>query len=104
MGLDCAPTEVLRGNIWQQPSRPRRQLYRHNGRAEAPSTLIRPGKEPLPEPVFLNDLDLWVACPECKNRMVPTMIKPNYVYCCNDCDIYIKLAALLPRWEDLVRP
>lgn len=54
----------------------------------------------LPERVFF-DLDLWVACPECKKKMQPQMIDLNYAFVCSTCDLYLKLAALLPRWQDL---
>ena len=47
------------------------------------------------------ELDLWIACPECKRRMEPTLLAKNYGYGCTSCDIGIELAALLPRWEEL---
>jgi hypothetical protein len=51
---------------------------------------------------FLSQLDLWVACPRCKRRMrAGTVLKSNYGYSCADCDIAIKLASILPRWEDI---
>ena len=46
-------------------------------------------------------LGLWVACPDCKKPMTKEMIDKNYTFTCAPCDIYIKLATLLPRWEDL---
>src|SRR5712691_12336918 len=60
-------------------------------------------KSSLPEHVFFNELDLWVACPECRKRMIPGRLAySNYGYVCKSCDLGIKLAELLPRWEDLV--
>jgi endogenous inhibitor of DNA gyrase (YacG/DUF329 family) len=55
----------------------------------------------LPESVYLNELKLWVACPECKQRMKQSMMFKNYAFVCEPCEIFIKLAELLPRWSDL---
>jgi len=58
-------------------------------------------KELLPE-VDFKSLGLWVACPECKKPMVAGRLPlSNYGYICEDCDLGIKLADLLPRWTDL---
>ena len=51
--------------------------------------------------VFFNEIDLWVACPECKQPMTRNMIEKNYGFICGSCDLGIPLATLLPRWEDL---
>ncbi len=57
----------------------------------------------LPEHVFMHELDLWVACPNCKRRMSPGRVPhSNYGYVCGTCDLSIKLSSLLPRWADLV--
>src|ERR1700687_1808862 len=51
--------------------------------------------ETLPKAVFLNELELWVACPKCKVRMNPGYDpRGNYAYICDACDLYIKLASL----------
>lgn len=50
---------------------------------------------------FFNEIDLWVACPECKERMDPAMLHNNYGFLCSSCDIGIELATLLPYWSDL---
>ncbi len=55
----------------------------------------------VPEEVFLKDLDLWVACPECKQRMLRRVILKNYALVCERCDVFVKLAELLPHWSDL---
>jgi endogenous inhibitor of DNA gyrase (YacG/DUF329 family) len=56
----------------------------------------------LPEDVFLEKLDLYVACPTCKARMAAEILfNKNYGYTCQVCKIYIDLASLLPRWTDL---
>lgn len=58
--------------------------------------------ETLPNSVFLEELDLYVACPECKQRMEAQILPDkNYGYICVDCDGYISLPDLLPRYEDL---
>jgi endogenous inhibitor of DNA gyrase (YacG/DUF329 family) len=57
--------------------------------------------ETLPEAVFLKELNLWVACPNCKRRMKPGVVFKNYAFVCETCDIFVKLAELLPRWSDL---
>ncbi len=58
--------------------------------------------EPLPDTVFKKELDLWVACPDCKGRMDPTiLLDKNYGYACQLCQVSIKLSDLLPRWDDL---
>jgi len=46
-------------------------------------------------------LSLWVACPECRKPMVKEIVRKNYAFSCEACEGYIKLASLLPRWEDL---
>lgn len=55
----------------------------------------------LPEHVFFNKLDLWVSCPECKARMEKQKVGVDYAFVCPKCDLYIKLAELLPRYYDL---
>jgi DNA-directed RNA polymerase subunit RPC12/RpoP len=56
----------------------------------------------LPESVFTTKLDLYVACPECKQRMTPQVLPDkNYGYLCRSCRLIIKLASLLPKWQDL---
>ncbi len=56
----------------------------------------------LPEEVFLEKLDLYVACPICRARMVAEILfNKNYGYTCQACKIYIDLASLLPKWTDL---
>jgi ribosomal protein S27E len=47
-------------------------------------------------------LGLWVSCPRCKKRMNTFDAWGNYAYSCDACDIYILLADILPRWEDLL--
>ena len=62
-------------------------------------------KTTLPEHAFFNDLDIWVACPECKQRMKPAWVdnnRNNYGYHCETDDLGIRLADLLPSWEDLI--
>lgn len=54
----------------------------------------------LPRYVF-EKLDLWVACPQCKTRMAPEIVDKNYAFTCRGCDLYVRLADLLPRWNDL---
>ncbi len=58
-------------------------------------------KDTLPESVFLNELDLWVACPHCRQRMTASVVEKNYSFVCGSCELYIRLADLLPRWTDL---
>jgi endogenous inhibitor of DNA gyrase (YacG/DUF329 family) len=56
----------------------------------------------VPAEVFLEQLDLYVACPICKMRMPPEiLVNKNYGYTCETCQIYIDLASLLPKWTDL---
>ncbi len=55
----------------------------------------------LTHDAFFNEIDLWVACPDCKQPMKRDMIDKNYGFVCEPCDVAILLAALLPRWEDL---
>lgn len=57
-------------------------------------------KDTLPEDVFFN-LSLWVACPRCKQEMAAQVIEKNYSYVCDKCQLFIRLADLLPRWTDL---
>jgi NAD-dependent SIR2 family protein deacetylase len=46
-------------------------------------------------------LPVMVSCPECKNIMISKMVDKNYCFVCEDCELYIRLADLLPRWGDL---
>jgi len=58
--------------------------------------------ETLPKRIFLEELELYVACPECKQRMeAEVLLDKNYGYVCFDCDVSIALFELLPRYEDL---
>lgn len=55
----------------------------------------------LTEEAF-RSLDLWVACPQCRQPMEPGRVPhSNYGYTCNACDLGVRLADLLPRYEDL---
>jgi uncharacterized protein (DUF983 family) len=55
----------------------------------------------LPKADFLK-LGLWVACPECRQRMVAGLLpSKNYGYTCAACNLGVKLADLLPSWTDL---
>ena len=57
--------------------------------------------EKLLERTF-RELELWVACPQCKKRMEPQILQDkNYGYVCDECDIGVPLFALLPRYVDL---
>ena len=56
----------------------------------------------LPEHFFKNEIDLWVACPECRRRMEPQVLDDkNYGYVCDSCEISIRLSELLPHWNDI---
>ena len=56
----------------------------------------------LPADVFLQKLDLYVACPSCRARMdAEILFNKNYGYTCRACKICIDLASLLPKWTDL---
>ena len=49
-----------------------------------------------------DSLDLWVACPQCRERMEKTRLEySNYGFQCVSCQVGIRLAALLPRWSDI---
>jgi len=51
---------------------------------------------------------LWVSCPDCSERMDSNMVPSekygsnNYGFTCHKCGVYVWLAKLLPRWQDLV--
>ncbi len=55
----------------------------------------------LPGYTFMNDIDLWVACPQCKTLMARRIVDKNYAFACGRCDLFIDLADLLPRWNEL---
>jgi hypothetical protein len=46
-------------------------------------------------------LDLWVSCPECRSSMKRDEFCKNYGYSCIACDLFVKLADLLPDWSDI---
>jgi endogenous inhibitor of DNA gyrase (YacG/DUF329 family) len=57
-----------------------------------------------PQTLPANDfllIDLWVACPKCRNRMGKEIINKNYAFICQTCDLFVNFAALLPRWSDI---
>jgi hypothetical protein len=60
------------------------------------------GKDNLTRDEF-EGLDLWVDCPGCRRKMLPDMIEKNYVYACRSCALYVRLADLLPSWDQLER-
>ena len=49
----------------------------------------------LSEQEFRN-LDLWVACPECRGRMEPGLAEGVYGYVCKPCEVRVELASVLP--------
>lgn len=57
-------------------------------------------KDTLSESEF-KGLRLMVSCPECKRVMAHGYIDKNYSYHCEGCQLYIRLADLLPYWQDL---
>jgi len=57
-------------------------------------------KETIVENEF-KELPLICCCPKCKRVMNAATIEKNYCYTCSHCDIYIRLADLLPHWSDL---
>ncbi len=57
-------------------------------------------KETITEDEF-KGLPLICCCPECKQVMKKEMVDKNYCYTCSRCDLYIRLADLLPHWSDL---
>ena len=46
-------------------------------------------------------LDLWVVCPKCGRRMSNEMPVSGYGFSCGACHLYVPLADLLPRHEDV---
>jgi hypothetical protein len=67
-------------------------------------------KDTLTASEFLS-LALWVSCPECKRQMQSNLMSEvkgaarlasNYGYACDDCRLYVRLADLLPHWEDVM--
>lgn len=44
---------------------------------------------------------LLVSCPKCKAIMPPKIIEKNYSYVCEDCQLYVRFADLLPHWQEL---
>jgi endogenous inhibitor of DNA gyrase (YacG/DUF329 family) len=59
------------------------------------------GKKSFLSSEDFEDLHLWVSCPKCGKRMRLDIQDDNYSYACDNCRLYIWLAQLLPRWEDL---
>lgn len=57
--------------------------------------------ETLPQRTFLHEIDLWVACPQCKGRMAPGIVDRNYAFACDKCQVSIDLSDLLPRWSEI---
>jgi type I restriction enzyme R subunit len=50
------------------------------------------------------DLDLWVSCPKCRQRMKATMVAKNYGFECEcpTCNWRCILASMLPQWDELI--
>lgn len=57
--------------------------------------------ETLSNHEFIDGLRIWVACPECGDPMYREMIDKNYGFVCHACEVGIRLAEILPRWNDL---
>jgi hypothetical protein len=57
-------------------------------------------KETIIEDEF-KKLPFICCCPECKHVMKAETIEKNYCYVCHNCNLYIRLADLLPHWSDL---
>jgi len=55
----------------------------------------------LSQPDFLHKVSIWLACPKCGDLMYRSMVGNNYGFTCHDCDVAIRLADVLPRWQDL---
>jgi phage FluMu protein Com len=51
----------------------------------------------------VDDLHLWIACPECNEPMRSTSVDHHgtYGYMCDACQVCIRLADLLPRWDQI---
>lgn len=59
-------------------------------------------RDTLTHGAFFKDVDVWVACPECRQPMKRDRIDKNYGLVCESCGVGILLTAFLPRWEDLI--
>ena len=58
-------------------------------------------KETLSNADFLERVRIWVACPQCDDPMYRQMIDKNYGFVCLTCEVGIRLADLLPRWNEV---
>ena len=48
-----------------------------------------------------DSLELWVSCPKCRKKMSASKFHNNYGYSCDDCELFVRLADLLPHWSDV---
>lgn len=58
----------------------------------------------LPRCTFLNEIDLWVACPKCKGQMEKRIVGTNYAFTCDRCILYIDLAVKTTAIVDRRQP
>ena len=59
------------------------------------------GFNTITKEVFKDELDVYLSCPKCRERMAPDILSyGNYGYVCIPCDLSIKLADVLPWRED----
>jgi hypothetical protein len=58
----------------------------------------------LPPNVFQNALQIFVACPKCRQQMTSDILKGGvYSFSCKPYGIQIKFADLLPSWNEISR-
>jgi endogenous inhibitor of DNA gyrase (YacG/DUF329 family) len=50
----------------------------------------------------VQNLHLWVSCPECRSGMQYHKQRNNHGYACSKCQLFVKLADLLPDWSDIM--
>lgn len=50
------------------------------------------------------DLNLWVSCPKCRKQMLASypIVSNNYGFICEQCNVTILLASILPDWNALI--
>ena len=49
----------------------------------------------------LKKLPIVCCCPKCNKVMTGELVEKNFCYTCKNCNLYIRLADLLPHWSDL---
>ena len=59
------------------------------------------GKSDTLKKSVFESLNVYLACPNCRQRTTPEMIGSNYGFLCRNCGWKCELATIVPHWQDV---